>query len=298
MKKMILVSLVLMMGLGMQAQVRVLPKMSVGDKFVYDCATDTKNTQKPLTAKSTMEFYVSQKTGDGYIVDMTMTEMTSSAGDDLMSIMMNITEGMLKGVKIQMAVNAKGQPHKIVNFGEVRQKCANYIESLVDRIFTENPQVANVMTKEAMKEQCMSSVTEEVLMKGIVGTPTNPLFLSGKTITDGMEDTYVNAQDIKMKRSFKVLGANKFSSHAECNMSKEDLKAFIIQKVAEAQPDKLETFKSGVDALLESGSLYIDASENSTIELNANGWPKVVDYTNHTNIMGQEITVSCVETLR
>ena len=87
-------------------------------------------------------------------------------------------------------------------------------------------------------------------MKGIIGTPTHPLFLSGKIITDGMEDTYVTAQDISMKRSFKVLGANKFSSHAECNMSKDEIKAFMIQKVAEAQPDKLDTFKSGVDALL------------------------------------------------
>jgi len=288
MKKMILASVMLVLSLAMQAQVRVFPKMNVGDKYVYDCVTNSQLPgQQKVTAKSTMVFYVSQKTADGYIVDVTMTEMTSNSDNDLTSMIMNMTEGMLKGVKIRVAVNAKGVAQRITNFSEIKQKCS-----------TEHPQMANFMPKENLKAESMKTVTEEVLLHGITNTATNPLSINGKTITEGMTDNYTSSVDIKMKRTYHVLGANKFSTHAVSNMSREDLKAFLIKKVGDSQPDKLEEFKNGLDVALESGALTLEATEDNVFELNANGWPKRIETKSIVNMAGAETTISAISTLR
>lgn len=297
MKKMILASVMLVLSLTMQAQVRVLPKMNVGDKYVYDCTTISQlPNQQKMTAKSTMEFYVSQKTADGSIVDVTMTEMTSNSDNDLTSMLMNMTEGMLKGVKIRVAVNAKGVAQRITNFSEIKQKCSTYFDSFINRLYTEHPQMANVMPKENLKAESMKTVTEEVLLHGITNTATNPLSLNGKTITEGMTDNYTNSVDIKMKRTYHVLGANKFSTHAASNMSKEELKAFLIKN--DSQPDKLEEFKRDLDTLLESGSLNLEATEDNVFDFNANKWPRRIETKSHINLMGSETTISATSTLR
>ena len=299
MKKMILASVMLVLSLAMQAQVRVFPKMNVGDKYVYDCVTNSQLPgQQKMTAKSTMEFYVSQKTADGYIVDVTMTEMTSNSDNDLTSMIMNMTEGMLKGVKIRVAVNAKGVAQRITNFSEIKQKCSTYFDSFINRLYTEHPQMANFMPKENLKAESMKTVTEEVLLHGITNTATNPLSLNGKTITEGMTDNYTSSVDIKMKRTYHVLGANKFSTHAVSNMSREDLKAFLIKKVGDSQPDKLEEFKNGLDVALESGALTLEATEDNVFELNANGWPKRIETKSIVNMAGAETTISAISTLR
>ena len=297
MKKMILASVMLVLSLAMQAQVRVLPKMNVGDKYVYDCVTNSQLPgQQKITAKSTMVFYVSQKTADGYIVDVTMTELTSNSDNNQISMLMNMSEGMLKGVKIRVAVNAKGVAQRITNFSEIKQKCATYFNSLIDRLYSETPQLAETMPKEKMKAEGMKTVTEEVLLQGITNTATNPLSINGKTITEGMTDNYTNTADFKMKRTYHVLGANRFSTHAVSNMSKEEKKAFIIKKVGEAQPDRLELIQNNIDMLVEN--MTMEATEDNTFDLNANGWPRRIENKSIINVLGAENTISAISTLR
>lgn len=158
--------------------------------------------------------------------------------------------------------------------------------------------MADAMPKEKMRAECMKTLTEELVLHSMTNTATNPLSINGKTISEGMTDDYTNSANIKMKRTYHVLGANKFSTHAVNNMSKEELKALLIKKVGKAMPDELEELERELDTLLESGSLTMEATEDNVYEFNANNWPRRIENKSRISLLGEETTISATLTLR
>lgn len=297
MKRLFLASLALMVCMLAQAQLKVFPKMKVGDKYVYDCVTESINPMIQFTAKSTIEFKVSEKTANGYIVDMLMTGLENDSKNDKISALMNMTEGMIKDVTIRVALDKNGKAQKIVNYNEVKEHCAKYIDLLVSLVYIDNPSLEDTTPKEEMLKQAKSTLKEEILLDGITKTGTNPFSIFGKTITEGMEDTYVNTQNLNMKRTYHLQG-NKIMANGETNMTKEQMKEFILKKVEDSMPDKAETIRSSIDLLMSSGMMKIEGKEDTVYELQSNNWPKTIDMTVSLSLLGQKIAINAHSTLK
>ena len=152
----------------------------------------------------------------------------------------------------------------IQNYGELKQKIDGLSNELVDQLFEQAPMLAQAMSKDAMKQQILESTTEENLLKTMQNM-TSPLALNGKTIMTGSQEEYKNEQGMKMKRMYFVNGKN-VTTNGSMNMSKDELKAMIIEKVEKLVPDQAELIKQNIDAELKriedddkTANLYDDA---------------------------------------
>lgn len=156
---------------------------------------------------------------------------------------------------------------------------------MVDELLKAAPEISQVLTKEAIMEQVTGSLTQENLIKSLTGN-TNPLALFGLTIINGMQDKYNNNM-VDLKRTWLVNGKKIFAS-AKSDMSKEELKAYVLSQVEKLAPQQADMIKDNIDMVLNSGLVKIDVTENANYELGDDLWIKSMETTVETDMMGQK----------
>ena len=291
MKKLFLTSVVLLMALMAQAQTKIAPKLENGFKAVYTEKSTINMMGKELTYNSDNEYIVSDVTADGAVITVTNTAMDlpSMEGLDPVSAMLLMTAQINKGTTVKMAVNAEGVPQKILNLDEVKEKAGETIEVLVTNMFDAVPELSQAISKEDMIKQLVEVLSEEMLLNDDV------LALNGKTIANGYQDSFTNDDGMKMKRMYFMAG-KKIISNATLDMSKDDLKEYIIKKIEEEAPEQAQMVKDNIDMLM--GQLKFDATEKHTYEMQANGWPASITSEESKDSMGQSMKVSSVISLK
>ena len=291
MKKLFLTSVVLLMALMAQAQTKIAPKLENGFKAVYTEKSTINMMGKELTYNSDNEYVVSDVTADGAVITVTNTAMDlpSMEGLDPVSAMLLMTAQINKGTTVKMAVNAEGVPQKILNLDEVKEKAGETIEVLVTNMFDAVPELSQAISKEDMIKQLVEVLSEEMLLNDDV------LALNGKTIANGYQDSFTNDDGMKMKRMYFMAG-KKIISNATLDMSKDDLKEYIIKKIEEEAPEQAQMVKDNIDVLM--GQLKFDATEKHTYEMQANGWPASITSEESKDSMGQSMKVSSVISLK
>jgi len=298
-RKLLMTALMLLITFMAQAQVKIAPQLKKGMKMTYVIVSTTTMGSEEMKTDSEVEYVVSQESGDGYVIDVTLTKLESGGGDDLMSRLMNITEEMMKGVTIKTKTDKDGKPVGVVNWEEVKTGTTKTANKMLDEIYAKNPDVAQLMPKEKLMSQAEANLTEEAILNSYLATPTNALVLNGKTVANMAQDTYVNTQKIKMKRMYFVAKDGKtITTNSQSDMSKEELKEFIIKQVEENMPDQADMIKQNIDAVLSSGMLKIEGKEKAVYTLQDNGWLKSVDMTQELNLMGQAISLKAVMTVK
>lgn len=299
MKKTLIISLLLMTAVMGQAQVKIAPQLTKGMKMVYENVMKTNMAGTEMTGTSELVYEVSSVTADGAIINVTMTKMETAGGDEMTRTLMNLADNALKGVTMEVKTDKDGCAKSITNYIEVKKKCTIAIEKFIDDLLAKNPQVAQMMPKATLMKQAESSLTEEVMLRGIAVAPTSALVLNGRTVRNMMEDTYTNEQNIKMKRMFFVTNGGKtITTNAKADMSNDELKAFIIKQVEQSMPDQADMIKQNIDAVIASGMLKIEATTKAVYEMQDNGWMKSASVDNEMNMMGQKIKVNSIQTLK
>lgn len=299
MKKTLIISLLLMTAVMGQAQVKIAPQLTKGMKMVYENVMKTNMAGTEMTGTSELVYEVSSVTADGAIINVTMTKMETAGGDEMTRTLMNLADNALKGVTMEVKTDKDGCAKSIVNFDEVKKKGTAAVEKFIDEIITKYPEVTQMLSREALLKQANNQMTEEVILRGIVSTPTSALALNGKTIRNMMQDNYTNSQNIKMKRMFFVTnGGKNITTNANADMSGEELKAFIIEQVEQVMPAQADMIKQNIDAVMASGMLKIEATTKAVYEMQDNGWMKSASVDNEMNMMGQKIKVNSIQTLK
>ena len=82
------------------------------------------------------------------------------------------------------------------------------------------------------------------------------------------------------------------------NMSGEELKKMVIEKVMETAPDQAEMIKQNIDAVMASGMLKFSATEKTNYELSADGWVKSIQSESEADSMGQKVIGKTTITLK
>lgn len=298
MKKLFLVSMMLTMVMAAQAQLKVAPQMQKGDQKNYEVTivTDIPG-QGSFTINEEMAYSVTDATATGYVVKMETTKMTSDVkAENIAGQIVAAAQEVMINIPLLIATDKAGKPLGINNYAEISKKIDTQSDVLIEKMFKAIPQLSTALPKNALKQQILTSLSEEALLKTIQWS-VNPMALNGKTIMTGAQEEYINDQGIKMKRMYFVNGRNVTVS-GSANMSKEELKKLIIEQVEKMMPEQAEMVKQNIDQLIESGMLKLDMKETGSYEYQEDGWVKTIKSENVTENMGQKVTVNTTVTLK
>ncbi len=298
MKKLFLVSMMLTMVMAAQAQLKVAPQMQKGDQKNYEVTivTDIPG-QGSFTINEEMAYSVTDATATGYVVKMETTKMTSDVkAENIAGQIVAAAQEVMINIPLLIATDQAGKPLGINNYAEISKKIDTQSDVLIEKMFKAILQLSTALPKNALKQQILTSLSEEALLKTIQWS-VNPMALNGKTIMTGAQEEYINDQGIKMKRMYFVNGRNVTVS-GSANMSKEELKKLIIEQVEKMMPEQADMVKQNIDQLIESGMLKLDMKETGSYEYQEDGWVKTIKSENVTENMGQKVTVNTTVTLK
>lgn len=298
--KRLLTSLVLAMTIVVgQAQVKVAPKMEVGQKMVYRNVTNMNVQMQEITTTNTMAYEVKEKTADGFVVDMKLTDMTVSDGEASVGDLMNIVSKLVADQTVRIATDHDGVPTKIVNWEEVKAGLLESSNKLMDELYASHPEIAGALPKESLVNELERQLTEEELLKGVVLSPTSAFVMNGKTISNLAKESYKNAQDIKMSRTYYLSdGGKTITAMSKVDMTSDDMKKMIIEQIEQRMPAQAAAVKENIDAIISSGMLKIDGSETSVYEFQENGWLRSINYVTNMDIMGQVVKMTSEMTIK
>jgi len=287
----------LLVAMMVQAQTKIAPKMDKGMKKVYDAESVINvNGQKDVKLTSETTFTVKEATAAGYVVEMIVTKVEgNSDNSDMTGRIMLLSEQMMTNLPVLVETDKDGKPLRVQNFESLKEKISAYCDKLIDELLKEIPQLTDMMSKETLKQQVMSSVTEETLLKSVTES-SNPMTLNGKTITMGAQDEYVNNEGMKMKRMYFTGADGTITVTANLNMSKDELKQFIIGQVEKQMPDQAEMVKSNIDMLM--GNLKFEDTEKAIYTLASDGWVKTIVAERSRELMGQKMSTKVSTTLK
>lgn len=296
MKKLLLMGM-LLVAMMVQAQTKIAPKMDKGMKKVYDAESVINvNGQKEVKLTSETTFTVKEATAAGYVVEMIVTKVEgNSDNSDMTGRIMLLSEQMMTNLPVLVETDKDGKPLRVQNFESLKEKISAYCDKLIDELLKEIPQLTDMMSKETLKQQVMSSVTEETLLKSVTES-SNPMTLNGKTITMGAQDEYVNNEGMKMKRMYFTGADGTITVTANLNMSKDELKQFIIGQVEKQMPDQAEMVKNNIDMLM--GNLKFEDTEKAIYTLASDGWVKTIVAERSRELMGQKMSTKVSTTLK
>lgn len=291
MKKLFLLSIGLLMAVTIFAQsIKVTPALKKGMNKTYTNTTAITTMEQTINIVSEQHFSITKETPQGYEMLIETTNYSSDAKDDnLAGRLLTLGTEILKDTKAQVSLNKEGKLLDIINYEEIKTKCLASGERMVDELLKAAPEISQVLTKEALVEQVAATLTRENLIKSLAGN-SNPLALFGLTIVNGMQDKYNNGM-FDLKRTWLVNGKKIFAS-AKSDMSKEELKAYVLSQVEKLAPQQADMIKENIDMVLSSGLIKIDVTENANYELADDLWIKSMETTVENDMMGQKTSSS------
>lgn len=291
MKKVILLSVMLVASMAISAQTKIVPQMKKGLKKVYaTTATVSVGGQKDVKMTSETKYTVTEANADGYVVDMVVTSFATDADvNDVAGQMISATQEMMKDVNVRLQTNKDGQVVGIKNYAEVKKQIDAFGAKIVDKLMESVPQLSQVMSKDALKQQIQESVNEQALIRSLKEAD-GVLMLNGKTPMTGAQEEYVNEKGVKMKRMYFVNGKS-IVTNGSANITKDELKAMIIEQVEKTMPAQAEIVKQNIDQLLSTGMLKVDIKETSTYEMGDDSWVKSVKTESNSEFVGTKTVV-------
>ena len=286
MKKVFLLSVLIVICMAISAQTKIVPQMKKGLKKVYaTTATVSVSGRKDVVMTTETKYTVTEANADGYVVDLEMTNFATDADvNDIAGQMISATQEMMKNVNVRLQTNKDGQVVGIKNYPEVKKQMDAYCTKIVDKLMESVPQLSEVMSKDNLKQQIQASVNEQVLIRSQKETD-GVLMLNGKTPVTGGQEEYVSEKGVKMKRIYFVNGKS-IVTNGSANITKDELKAMIIEQVEKTMPAQAEIVKQNIDQLMSTGMLKVDIKETLTYELGDDMWVKSVKTESNSEFVG------------
>ena len=283
MKKTLLSALVLLAALVAQAQTKIAPKLEKGMKMTYVETFTADAGGAAIKGNSESQYVVTDVTPTGAVIEATNSNFTID-GDksNPMVGILSIAQKMMEGLPVRMATDADGRVVKLLNFADLKDKSMKTVNAMLDKLYAETPNLAQMMPREALTEQIGSKLTEEEILANYQNG-NDVLSLNGKTLQNGATEKY-EKEGMKMKRMFFVSGKS-IVVNASLDMTKDELKQAIIDQVTKEAPEQAEMIKQNIDMLM--GQMTFDMKEKSTYQLQDNGWVKSITTETSQEMMGQ-----------
>ncbi len=298
MKKIMMVSLMLTIAMALQAQVKVAPKMEKGTVKTYVAeATITLPGQGDVKVTADSKYSITDAKADSYVLEMVSTDVkTECEPGNIAGKLVAAAQEMMKDAVVRATLDKDGRIQNILNGDEVKARVDKQADTFIDQMLADVPQLAGVVSKDALKQQVSQALTIEGLVQTLQQA-TSPLALNGKTIASGSQEEFVSQEGLKMKRMYFVNGKT-IIANSVMNMTEDEMKQTIIKQVEKSAPDQAQMIKDNIDQLMSTGMLKMDHKETATYELQDDGWVKSIVVDSTTETMGQTVVSKSIVTLK
>ena len=298
MKKIMMVSLMLTIAMALQAQVKVAPKMEKGTVKTYVAeATITLPGQGDVKVTADSKYSITDAKADSYVLEMVSTDVkTECEPGNIAGKLVAAAQEMMKDAVVRATLDKDGRIQNILNGDEVKARVDKQADAFIDQMLADVPQLAGVVSKDALKQQVSQSLTVEGLVQTLQQA-TSPLALNGKTIASGSQEEFVSQEGLKMKRMYFVNGKT-IIANSVMNMTEDEMKQTIIKQVEKSAPDQAQMIKDNIDQLMSTGMLKMDHKETATYELQDDGWVKSIVVDSTTETMGQTVVSKSIVKLK
>ena len=305
MKKSFLTFVLLLAVTALNAQTLIKANFQKGDQATYESVADIKlsvpmaGNSESIKTNSKTKIIVKDATADGYVIEMTTTNMKMEGNQEVVQQTGNMLNQYLSNVPMLLKTDANGKVKDLLNYTEVQTKVSKFAMAFIDSLYKAKPEMEKTLPKYKMAMSTNSLLTKEAFIES---AENNSFFiLFSKTLKTGDKED-MNKQGIKTTVTYEVKkepNALNIIGKIKGNMTEDDVKAFFIDKMKQMGAD--EAMVSKLDANWEQmkkmGMAKMDLDGTSTTKLLNSGWATEYSTDVKTKMMGMEMTINTVTKL-
>lgn len=305
MKKSFLTFVLLLAVTALNAQTLIKANFQKGDQATYESVADIKvsvpmaGNSQSIKTNSQTKITVKDATADGYVIEMTTTNMKMEGSQEVAQQTGNMLNQYLSNVPMLLKTDANGKVKDLLNYTEVQTKVSKFAMAFMDSLYKAKPEMEKTLPKYKMAMSMNSLLTKEAFIESV---EYNSFFiLFGKTLKTG-DKVDMNKQGIKTTVTYEVNkepNALNIIGKIKGNMTEDDVKAFLIDKMKQMGAD--EAMVSQLDAnwgqMQKMGMAKMDVDGTSMTKLLNTGWAMEYSTDMKTKMMGIEMTINSVTKL-
>ena len=303
MKKSLLTFVLLLAVTALNAQTLIKANFQKGDQATYESVANIKvsvpmaGNSESIKTNSQTKIIVKDASADGYVIEMTTTNMKMEGNQEVVQQTGNMLNQYLSNVPILLKTDANGKVKDLLNYTEVQTKASKFAMTFIDSLYNAKPEMEKVLPKYKMAMSMNSQFTKEAFIESVKYNTFFQLF--GKTLKTGDKENK-DMQGIKTtvtyelnKEPLNIIGKIKG------NMTEDDVKAFLIDKMKQMGAD--DGMVSQLDAnwgqMKQMGMANMDVDGTSMTKLLNTGWATEYSTDMKTKMMGMEMTINSVTKL-
>lgn len=305
MKKSLLSFVLLLAVTALNAQTLIKANFQKGDQATYESVANIKvsvpmaGNSESIKTNSQTKIIVKDASADGYVIEMTTTNMKMEGNQEVVQQTGNMLNQYLSNVPILLKTDANGKVKDLLNYTEVQTQVSKLAMASIDSLYKAKPEMEKTLPKYKMAMSINSLLTKEAFIES---AENNTFFiLFGKTLKTG-DKVDMNKQGIKTTVTYEVNkepNALNIIGKIKGNMTEDDVKAFFIDKMKQIGAD--EAMVSKLDAnwgqMKQMGMAKMDVDGTSMTKLLNSGWATEYSTNVKTKMMGMEMTITSVTKL-
>lgn len=305
MKKSLLTFVLLLAVTALNAQTLIKANFQKGDQATYESVADFKlsvpmaGNSESIKTNSQTKITVKDATADGYVIEMTTTNIKMEGKQEVAQQTGNMLNQYLSNVPLLLKTDANGKVKDILNYTEVQTQVSKLAMASIDSLYKAKPEMEKTLPKYKMAMSINSLLTKEAFIES---AENNSFFiLFGKTLKTG-DKVDMNKQGIKTTVTYEVNkepNALNIIGKIKGNMTEDDVKAFFIDKMKQMGAD--EAMVSQLDAnwgqMKQMGMAKMDVDGTSMTKLLNTGWATEYSTDVKTKMMGMEMVITSVTKL-
>lgn len=305
MKKSLFTFVLLLAVTALNAQTLIKANFQKGDQATYESVADFKlsvpmaGTSESIKTNSQTKIIVKDATADGYVIEMTTTNIKMEGKQEVAQQTGNMLNQYLSNVPLLLKTDANGKVKDILNYTEVQTQVSKLAMASIDSLYKAKPEMEKTLPKYKMAMSINSLLTKETFIES---AENNSFFIFfGKTLKTG-DKVDMNKQGIKTTVTYEVNkepNALNIIGKIKGNMTEDDVKAFFIDKMKQIGAD--EAMVSKLDAnwgqMKQMGMAKMDVDGTSMTKLLNTGWATEYSTDVKTKMMGMEMTIKSVTKL-
>ena len=305
MKKSFLTFVLLLAVTALNAQTLIKANFQKGDQATYESVADIKlsvpmaGNSESIKTNSKTKITVKDATTDGYVIEMTTTNIKMEGNQEVAQQTGNMLNQYLSNVPLLLKTDANGKVKDILNYTEVQTQVSKLAMASIDSLYKAKPEMEKTLPKYKMAMSINSLLTKEAFIES---AENNSFFIFfGKTLKTG-DKVDMNKQGIKTTITYEVNkepNALNIIGKIKGNMTEDDVKAFFIDKMKQIGAD--EAMVSKLDAnwgqMKQMGMAKMDVDGTSMTKLLNSGWATEYSTNVKTKMMGMEMVITSVTKL-
>ena len=305
MKKSFITFALLLAVTALNAQTLIKAKFQKGDQATYETVADVKvNTpmsggSESIRTNSKTKITVQDATADGYVIEMITTNMKMEGSKEIAQQTGNMLNQYLSNVPMLLKTDANGKVKDLLNYTEVQTKASKFAMTFIDSLYNAKPEMEKALPKYKMAMSVNSLFTKEAFIESIEYNTFFQLF--GKTLKTGDKENK-DMQGIKTTVTYEINkepNALNIIGKINGNMTEDDVKAFLIDKMKQMGADEGMTsqLEANWGRMKQMGMANMDVNGTSITKLLNTGWATEYSTDVKTKMMGMEMFITSVTKL-